>query len=354
MNLSCGIVGLPNAGKSTLFNALIQKQQALAANYPFATIEPNIGIVPINDPRLAKLAEIVHSNTLVPSTVKFVDIAGIVKGAHKGEGLGNKFLSHIREVELVVHVLRHFEDKDVVMTGSGSLSEDLDTVNTELILSDLETLDNQREPRVNSSKEEKAFWQVVLRAKEGLGKGIPAREMAWTEEEQIFLKPLFLLSFKPALFVVNVGEDQLNQIPQIENEFAKKPVIAICAKLESELVDFSPEERREYLEANHLEETGLDKLAKTAFKNLGLISFLTAGEKEVRSWTIKANTKAPQAAAVIHTDFEKNFIKATVVSYGDFLQAGGWVKAREKGLIRVEGRDYIVRDDDIVEFMIGK
>jgi GTP-binding protein YchF len=354
MNLSCGIVGLPNAGKSTLFNALIQKQQALAANYPFATIEPNVGIVPVNDPRLEKLAEIVHSKTLVPSTVKFVDIAGIVKGAHKGEGLGNKFLSHIREVELIVHVLRHFEDKDVVMTGSGSIEEDLETVNTELILADLETLENQREARVNASKEEKVFWQVVVKAKEGLEKGIPAREMAWSQEEQELLKPLFLLSAKPALFVINVGENQLDQISQIEALFPKKPVIAICAKLESELVDFTPEDRKEYLEANHLDQTGLDRLAKTAFMNLGLISFLTAGEKEVRSWTIRANSKAPQAASVIHTDFEKNFIKATVVSYDDFVREGGWVKAREKGMVRIEGKDYTVKDDDVIEFMIGK
>jgi GTP-binding protein YchF len=250
MNLSCGIVGLPNAGKSTLFNALIQKQQALAANYPFATIEPNVGIVPVNDPRLAKLAEIVHSKTLVPSTVKFVDIAGIVKGAHKGEGLGNKFLSHIREVELIVHVLRHFEDKDVVMTGSGSIEEDLETVNTELILADLETLENQREAKTNASKEEKMFWQVALKAKEGLGQGIPARDMAWSEEESELLKPLFLLSAKPALFVINVGENQIEQIVHIEASFPKKPVIAICAKLESELVDFTPEDRKEYLDAN--------------------------------------------------------------------------------------------------------
>lgn len=354
MNLSCGIVGLPNAGKSTLFNALIQKQQALAANYPFATIEPNVGIVPVNDPRLEKLAQIVHTKNIIPSTVKFVDIAGIVKGAHEGEGLGNKFLSHIREVDLIVHVLRHFKDEDVVQTGSGDSREDLETIKTELILADLQTLENQREPRTNASKDEKAFWQIVTKAKNGLNEGRGVRELEWTQEEQELLKPLFLLSSKPALYVVNVGEEEISKSGQIESTFPYQPAIAICAKLESELVDFSPAEKIEYLQANDLFETGLDKLVTTAFKNLGLISFLTAGEKEVRSWTIRQNTKAPQAAAVIHTDFEKQFIKANAVSFDHFVESGGWAKAREKGFFRTEGRDYIVKSDDVIEFMIGK
>ncbi|OGV93544.1 redox-regulated ATPase YchF [Microgenomates group bacterium RIFCSPLOWO2_01_FULL_47_10] len=354
MNLSCGIVGLPNAGKSTLFNALIQKQQALAASYPFATIEPNVGIVPVPDDRLAKLAEIVHTTSIIPSTIKFVDIAGIVKGAHKGEGLGNKFLSHIRETDLIVHVIRHFEDKDVVVTGSDNPLEDLETVNTELILADLQTLDNQHEPKTNAGKEEKIAWEIILKAKAGLEKEITIRDMSWTAEELTVLQPLFLLTQKPAIYVLNVGENQLNDLPNIEKNVPKTPVIAICAKLESELAEFTDEERLEYLHDNHLDQTGLDRVVTTAFESVGLISFLTAGEKEVRSWTIPKNTKAPQAAGVIHTDFIKGFIKANCVTYHDFITLGGWVKSKEAGAVRTEGKDYVVAADDVIEFMIGK
>ncbi|MFC1653342.1 redox-regulated ATPase YchF [Patescibacteria group bacterium] len=354
MNLSCGIVGLPNAGKSTLFNALIQKQQALSANYPFATIEPNVGIVPVNDPRLEILAKIVDTKNIIPSTIKFVDIAGLVKGAHEGEGLGNKFLSHIREVDLIVHVLRNFDDGDVVQTGSGNALEDFNTIKTELILADLQTLEKQSEPKGNSTPEEKHFWKVVIKAKKGLSDGSSINEMEWSEDEKELLSPLFLLSGKPTIFILNVGENQIRESKNIEKKFSKQPCISICAKIESELVEFTKKERQEYLKENGLEQTGLDRLVTTAFFRLNLISFLTAGEKEVRSWTIENNTLAPQAAGVIHSDFETNFIKAQVCSYENFTKVGGWQKAKENGLTRMEGRDYKVRSDDIIEFMIGK
>jgi len=359
--LRVGIVGLPNAGKSTLFNALLQKQQALAASYPFATIEPNVGIVPVPDQRLMRLAEIVakgNSNEenlppIVPSVVEFYDIAGLVAGAHKGEGLGNKFLSHIREVELIVHVIRYFEDGNVVKTGK-SPRDDFETVKTELILKDLETLDKQQEPKGKAEKEDKLRWEAIVKVKTGLEEGLQASEIILTEEEKELIAQLFLLTAKPAMFVLNVGEHDLNKISQIEKEHSNWKPLVICAKLESELVDFSETERREYFADNNLSETGLDRLVGMAFEQLGLISFLTAGEKEVRSWTILKGTSAVNAAGVIHTDFEKHFISAQVASFADFVRVGGWTEAKKLGLVRTEGREYVVRPDDVIEFMIGR
>lgn len=350
MNLSAGIVGLPNAGKSTLFNALLQKQQALAANYPFATIEPNIGIVPINDPRLKVLANIVKTEKIIPSVIKFYDIAGLVAGAHSGEGLGNQFLSHIREVDLIVHVLRYFTDANVVQTGAGP-QDDYETVKTELILKDLETISKQVEPKGKVEPEDKIRWQAVQKVKQVLEKGEEAKHANLTDEEAENVKSLFLLTMKPSVFVLNISEADLPRQTEIQAELADLQPIIICAKLESELAEFSDTEKADYLNENGLSETGLDRLTKNAFEKLGLTSFLTAGEKEVRSWTIAQGTKAPQAAGVIHTDFEKSFIRAQVISFQDFVANEGWSKAREKGLVRTEGKDYIMKPDDVVEFL---
>jgi hypothetical protein len=304
MSLSVGIVGLPNAGKSTLFNALLQKQQALMASYPFATIEPNVGIVPVEDERLAKLAKVVETDTIIPATVKFVDIAGLVKGASRGEGLGNKFLAHIREVDLIVNVLRNFHDSDVTVTGVDPKA-DYETVKTELDLADLEHPDAQP------------------------------------------------FSAKPVLFVVNIDETKISLTAEIEKNYPGWEVVAICAKMETELIEFSAEERKEYLSQQGLTETGLNRLVKKAYQKLGLVSFLTAGKKEVRAWTVKKGATAPEAAAVIHTDFQKNFIKAQVTTFADFVENGGWQGAKLKGKVRSEGKDYQFQGDEVVEFMVA-
>lgn len=380
MSLSVGIVGLPNAGKSTLFNALLQKQQALVASYPFATIEPNVGIVPVTDSRLEKLANVIAvshpefssgSKTtkkdsgsvsgmtipsrppIIPSTVKFVDIAGLVKGAHQGEGLGNKFLSHIREVSLIVHVLRKFNNPDVAVTGEGDPLNDFETVKTELILADLATVTKQPEPKGSVSPEDKTRWAAIQLIKSALDQGKEIRSVAVTDEQKHILDQLFLLTAKPALFILNIDEQSVSRYQTIEASFTLQPAIALSAKMEAELVDFSPEERAIYLKDQGLTQTGLDRLVQIAFDKLSLTSFLTAGKKEVRSWTIPQGTKAPEAAGIIHTDFAKNFIKAQVVNYQDFIKAGGWRKAREQGLVRTEGREYVMQPNDVVEFMIG-
>lgn len=362
MSLSVGIVGLPNVGKSTLFNALLKKQQALAANYPFATIEPNIGIVPVPDDRLASIAKVIESNSgakppIVPATVTFTDIAGIVKGASEGEGLGNKFLSHIREVSAIAFVVRAFKDGDVVETGEGDFGKDLETVKTELALADLETLNKQREPKGNIEKIEIIKWQVIQKVKKFLEDGVTNLKLSAEEKDIIF--DLNLLSIKPSLYVINVSEEDLNN-HKLKEETSKRlsvssdDVVIICAKTESELANLSPSDQKEYLKDLKVEKSGLESLIESAYKKLGLISFLTAGEIEVRAWTISSNTKAPKAAAVIHTDFENNFIKALACSYSDYVSNKGWQKAKEKGLVRTEGREYIIKSDDIIEFMIGK
>lgn len=339
MSLAVGIVGLPNAGKSTLFNALIQKQQALMASYPFATIEPNVGVVPVEDERLAVLAKIVETDKIVPATVKFVDIAGLVKGAATGEGLGNKFLAHIREVDLIVHVLRDFHSADVVATGTDPKS-DYETVKTELILADLATVTKQKDKGL----------ERVLQA---LEQGKEVRELELTDQEKELVTPLFLLTAKPVLFVVNIDETDIKNTRAIEGKYPGWEVVAICAKMETELIEFDPKERAEYLLTQGLSDTGLNRLVKKAYDSLGLVSFLTAGKIEVRAWTIKKGTLAPQAAGVIHTDFTKGFIKANVVSYDNFVKANGWQNARSKGLVRSEGKDYQFVGDEVVEFAVA-
>ncbi len=354
MNLSVGIVGLPNAGKSTLFNALLKRQQALAANYPFATIEPNIGVIPVLDARLSTLAKIVNTNKIVPALVEFVDIAGLVKGASQGEGLGNKFLAHIRETSAICYVLRFFEDPEVVhLTGRVEPLEDLNILNEELILADLATLEKQKEPKGKNTKQEQQKWEIILKLKRHLNEGKPARTLMLNQEELSLINPLNLLSIKPAIYVANLSEKQLLQSGEVLSDFPHKPVIALSAKTESELVDLSENERAELLKSIGIKEPALNQLIKTAYNALNLISFLTAGEKEVRAWTIKRGTRAQQAAGVIHSDFEKFFIKADVVKYQDFVQNNGWQGAREKGLVKNEGKDYIIQEGDIVEFKVS-
>ncbi|MEK7543991.1 MAG: redox-regulated ATPase YchF [Patescibacteria group bacterium] len=365
MNLRVGIVGLPNAGKSTLFNALLKKQVAEAANYPFTTIEPNIGVVPVPDARLQKLAEITKEEEkmdklppLVPATVQFVDIAGLVKGASEGEGLGNKFLSHIREVDLVVNVIRYFDDPSVVhVAGEVDPERDRGIIETELMLADLQTLSKQQEPfgftqgkpMGKSTKEDFEKWELVNKLKAGLDSGKPAREVLPDPEDQIRIGDLHLLSMKPVMYVGNVSENQ--PINQSTNQLINQ--LTISAKIEAELASLSNEEQKEYLKELGLDYSGLDRLIAKAYEMLGLISFLTCGTIEARAWTITKGMKAPQAAGVIHTDFEKKFIKADVVIFSDFLTLNGWKSARESGKVRSEGKEYIMQDGDVVEFKIG-
>ncbi|NTU72972.1 redox-regulated ATPase YchF [Candidatus Roizmanbacteria bacterium] len=363
MNLSIGIVGLPNVGKSTLFNALLKKTVADVANYPFCTIEPNVGIIEVPDERLAKLAEVVHTSTLVSAVVEFYDIAGLVKGASQGEGLGNKFLSHIREVAAIVHVVRIFEDDNVIhVANKVDPVSDIQTIDTELILADLETVKKQREPKQNATKDERAAYEVIQKVKTNLDAGVTVRKMGLSEEEEEQIKHLNLLTGKPLLYVFNTSEDQLMKPAEVKETIEKilKQVqddganyLYLCAKLENEIVAFSPEEQKEYLQQYGLEETGLNRLAKKAYETLGLMSFLTAGEKEVRAWTIPVDTSAPLAAGAIHTDFIKHFIKADICNYATFVELGGWAKAREAGKVISAGRDYIMKDGDVVEFKVG-
>lgn len=366
MNLSIGIVGLPNIGKSTLFNALLKKQQALAANYPFATIEPNVGIVAVPDSRLEKIAEITKEEEkmsglppIKPATVEFYDIAGLVKGASTGEGLGNKFLSHIRETKVIAHVVRAFEDSDIVKEGAVDPKSDYEVINTELILADLETAKNaeSRVKKFTSDVEKTAIKKLI----DGLNAGQPARDIKFSDEENEFIKTLFLLSSKSEIVVLNVSEDQYNpvEIANVTKKFSdllgvsSEKLVVISAKIESELASLSEEEQKEYLKDLGLDESGLERLIQKAYDQLGLISFLTAGEKEVRAWTIKKGSSAPEAAGEIHTDFIKKFIKAEVVSFDDFVENNGWKGARVKGRARLEGKEYIMKDGDIVEFKIG-
>jgi ribosome-binding ATPase len=354
MNLSIGIVGLPNVGKSTLFNALLKKQQALVANYPFATIEPNVGVVGVPDERLSKLAEIIGNDPPIkPAVVNFVDIAGLVKGASEGAGLGNKFLSHIREVSVVAHVVRAFEDPDVLREGSVGPKEDYETINTELILSDLQSVQKVLENRKTDPSKKNAL--------EKLQKALNDGERAYDIEENKEVNDLFLLTSKPEILVLNVSEEKYNPsgieeaVVQYINILGipKDKVVVICAKIEAELASLSEEEQKDYLFELGLEESGLERLIKKAYQELGLISFLTAGEKEVRAWTIKKGSTALEAAGEIHTDFMKKFIKAEVVPYSDFVENNGCKGSREKGKARLEGKDYVMQDGDVVEFKIG-
>lgn len=349
MNLSVGIVGLPNAGKSTLFNALLKKQVAFAANYPFATIEPNVGIVPVPDERLAVIAKLVNTTKLVPATVKFVDIAGLVAGASKGEGLGNKFLAHIREVDLICHVSRAFTDADVVhVAGDVNPKRDQEVIEAELILADLQTLEKQVEPRGKVEKEAARRWEIVSRLKTELDGGKRAINTITDPEEQALIKDLHLLTMKPYIYVYNVSEAELGSFTPPEAD-----AVVVSAKIEAELAGLTEDEQKTYLKELGQENSGLERLIQKAYAKMGLISFLTGGELEARAWTIYAGTKAPQAAATIHNDFEKGFIKAEVVSYPDFVACAGWVKARESGKVRLEGKEYVMRDGDVVEFKIN-
>ncbi len=358
MKLSIGIVGLPNVGKSTLFNALLKKQVADAANYPFCTIEPNVGIVEVPDERLPVLAKIVKTEKLVPAVVEFYDIAGIVKGASEGEGLGNKFLSHIREVAAIVHVVRLFEDANVIhVANKVDPKSDIETIDAELILADMETLGKQREPKMNASKDERAAYEIIQRMKVELNKGISARNIPLSDEEKTLTQQLNLLTMKPIMYAFNVSEDQLMQQDEIKKKIAELGIktnwIFFNAKLENDVLAFSPEEQKEYLDQFQLEDTGLNRMIKKCYEILGLISFLTAGTLEARAWTIKKGELAPEAAGTIHTDFTKKFIKADICNYEDFVKSNGWVGAREIGKVVSAGRDYMMKDGDVVEFKIG-
>ena len=348
MNLSIGIVGLPNVGKSTLFNALLKKQQAFVANYPFATIEPNVGVVPVPDERLNKIAEIEKSKNIVPAVVKFIDIAGLVKGAAEGEGLGNKFLAHIREVNAICQVVRHFKSTDVIHTSATpDPKSDFEVVNAELILADIQTLEKSKSPpKADRPLAEKMLKEVIEKLKVELNKGILAKDVSLLEEEREIVDQLQLLTMKPMFIAANVDEEDLKK------DFGPN-AIAVCAKTESELSELSEEEQKDYLKTLGVEESGLERIIKKGYEVLNLISFLTGGEKEARAWTIEKGTNAQGASGVIHTDFVKNFIKAEVITYEDFVSINGWKNAREQGKTRFEGRDYIIKDGDVVEFKIG-
>ncbi len=353
MGLSMGIVGLPNVGKSTLFNALLKKQIADASNYPFCTIAPNKGIVEVPDERLQVLAKMINVEKIIPAVVEFVDIAGLVKGASKGEGLGNQFLANIREVNAICHVVRLFEDKSVAHTEADLNPEkDTELINTELIMADLQTLEKRDVPKGRASKEDIIMWEAVSILKSELEKGKMAIDVELKEEQKSEAKKLCLLTDKPIIYVVNIGEEQLMEKDILTKDLKLKPLIVLCAKLESELALLPPDDQQEYLKQYGLEEPGLDRLIKTAYSTLGLVSFLTTGEKETRAWTIEKGMKAREAAGVIHSDFIKNFIKAAVISYEDYVSIGGWTEAKSKGKVRFEGADYIMKEGDIVEFMV--
>lgn len=359
MGLKCGIVGLPNVGKSTLFNCLT-KAGIAAENYPFCTIEPNIGIVPVPDERLDKIAALVNPQRILPATVEFVDIAGIVKGASQGEGLGNKFLSHIRETDAIIQVVRCFEDTNVVhVAGKISPREDIEIINTELALADLETIERgiARAQKNSRSGDKTAAAELALleRIKTQLNQGKPARALDFTKEEKVFLNTLHLLTLKPTLYAANVSETGFTNNPYLDEvmkiaEEEKAQVIVICAAIEAEIAELDDAEKGVFLAELNLKEPGLDRLIHSAYKLLGLETYFTAGEKEVRAWTIRVGDSAPQAAGVIHTDFEKGFIRAEVISYQDFIQYKGETGAKEAGKWRLEGKDYIVKDGDIMHF----
>jgi GTP-binding protein YchF len=379
--LSIGIVGLPNVGKSTLFNALLKKQVALAANYPFATIKPNIGVVEVPDERLQVLAEITQQSeklaNLPPikhALVEFVDIAGLVKGASQGEGLGNQFLANIRETQAICHVLRAFEDENVVREGSVSAIEDLATIRTELQLADLTTLNKQQAPKGTVAKEDKVRWEIIENFKKIVEQGhnillsktnINGGQLALgkaelSEAEALVAKELCLLTAKPEIFVINIDEEDLNKSASLKQQWAQQldlsteQIVVISAKIESQLAVLDSQDQTAYLEDLGLQESGLERLAAVAYQVLQLQSFLTAGEIEVKAWTIEKGATARRAAGVIHSDFYDRFISAKVIAFADFVELGGWQKAKESGKIRQEGRDYVMQDGDVVEFMVGR
>lgn len=360
--MQLGIVGLPNVGKSTLFNA-ITKAGAEAANYPFCTIDPNVGIVEVPDHRLDRLVEMVKPKSIVPTVTEFVDIAGLVRGASKGEGLGNKFLSHIREVDAIVHVVRCFRDTNVThVEGDIGPARDIETVEMELILSDIETLerrlDRSRKMLKTQSKKYEVEVALLERIQKTLDAGEPVRSLHLEPEEEAIIKDAHLLTSKPVLYAANVAEDDLpdasgNQLVEEVRQIAaaeNSEVIVVCAKIEAEIAELEDEEKAEFLQDLGLEESGLDKLIRAGYRLLGLITFFTAGAPEARAWTIRKGTKAPQAAGKIHTDIERGFIRAEVVSYDDLISSGSQLAAKEKGLVRLEGKEYVMNDGDVVYF----
>ena len=359
MGIKCGIVGLPNVGKSTLFNALTRAGIA-AENYPFCTIDPNVGVVPVPDPRLDELAAVAKPERTLPTTVEFVDIAGIVEGASKGEGLGNKFLAHIREVDAIAHVVRCFDSEDIVhVAGRVDPLSDIAVINTELALADLDTADKalQKAEKAAKAQDKEAIKlrDIVRRVRDGLNDGTPARALALDANERLLIRDMHLLTAKPVLYVANVAEDGFTNNPRLaavealaRTEGAE--VVAVCASIEAEIAELDDGDRAEFLAGLGLKEPGLNRVIRAGYRLLGLQTYFTAGPKEVRAWTVHAGSTAPQAAGVIHTDFERGFIRAEVIGYDDFIGCKGEAGAREAGRMRLEGKEYIVREGDVMHF----
>ena len=362
MSLTAGIVGLPNVGKSTLFNA-ITKQEILAANYPFATIDPNVGTVIVPDKRVEELEKMYNPARTIPTTFEFTDIAGLVKGASTGEGLGNKFLSHIREVDAIVEVVRCFDDKNIIhVDGDVDPIRDIEVINLELIFSDLEIIDNRinkigKKAQTSKNKDDLKEYELLLRIKENLEKNIPARKLEFDEDEQKIISGFRLITAKPIIYVANVSEEDLiaggNEYVNMVKDYAKNEtseVVMICAKIESELAELDLEEKTAFLQDLGIEESGLSSLIKSTYSLLGLATYFTVGSDEVKAWTFKKGMKAPSCAGIIHTDFEKGIIRAEVMSYDDLVECGNEVKVKEKGKMRLEGKEYIMQDGDICHF----